>query len=156
MSEPTAIQDLYPDPFAVCYGCGRLNPHGLHFQTYREGDETITRYTPQPYHTAIEGYVYGGLIASLIDCHGTGSAAIFAAEARGIDLTREPPPRFVTGSLRVDFLKPTPLGVPLEVRGRAKEIRGRKVVVLAELYADGVLTARGEVVAVEVPETFGA
>jgi len=55
----------------------------------------------------------------------------------------------------VDYLKPTPLGVPLEVRGRAKEIRGRKVVVVAELYADGVLTARGEIVAVEVPETFG-
>jgi len=75
MPEQSAIQDLYPDPFAVCYGCGRLNPHGLHFKTYREGDETITRYTPQPYHTAIEGYVYGGLIASLIDCHGQTDAA---------------------------------------------------------------------------------
>jgi len=64
----------------------------------------------------------------------------------------EPPQRFLTASLHVDYLKPTPLGVPLEVRGRVKEIKGRKVVVAATLSANGEVTARGEIVAVQVPQ----
>jgi acyl-coenzyme A thioesterase PaaI-like protein len=62
--------------------------------------------------------------------------------------------RFVTGSLQVNFLKPTPLG-PLEIRGRVKEIKGRKVVVESTVLANGVATATGEVVAVQMPENFG-
>jgi len=58
----------------------------------------------------------------------------------------------VTASLHVDFLRPTPVGVPLEVRGRVKEIKGRKVVVDATLSAEGEVCARGEVVAVQTPE----
>jgi acyl-CoA thioesterase FadM len=66
----------------------------------------------------------------------------------------EPPFRFVTGSLHVDYLKPTPLGPELEIRGKVKEIRGRKVIVEATVYAEGIATARGEVVAVQMPESF--
>jgi acyl-CoA thioesterase FadM len=64
-------------------------------------------------------------------------------------------PRFVTGSLHVDYLRPTPLGPMLEIRGRIKEIKGRKVVVTSTLSAEGVVCARGEVVAIEIPEDFG-
>jgi acyl-CoA thioesterase FadM len=66
----------------------------------------------------------------------------------------DPPLRFVTASLQVDYLKPTPLGVPLEVRGKVKEIKGRKVVVSATLSAKGEVCARGEVVAVQMPEEW--
>ena len=62
-----------------------------------------------------------------------------------------PPLRFVTASLKVDYLKPTPLGVPLEVRARVREIKGRKVVLEATLSANGEVTARGEVVTVQAP-----
>ena len=155
MSKPTfhvAIQDLYPDHLAHCYGCGRLNEHGYHIKTYWLNDEeTVAYFTPQPYHTAIPGYVYGGLLASLIDCHGTGTAAAFAARARGQE---DRPPRFLTAVLHVEYLKPTPLGPQLELRGRAKEISGRKVVVDVDLYAEGELRARGEVTCVEVPEHY--
>jgi len=64
--------------------------------------------------------------------------------------------RFVTGSLHVSYLKPTPLGPELEIRGRIKEIKGRKVVVEATLYAGGVATVQGEVVALQMPESFSA
>jgi acyl-coenzyme A thioesterase PaaI-like protein len=155
MSSPEpAFQDLYVPDYAHCYGCGRLNADGLQIKTYWDGDESVTRYLPRPYHTAIPGFVYGGLLASLIDCHGTGTAAAAAARARGRTLDAEPPLRFVTASLKVDYLKPTPLGVPLEIRGRAKEVKGRKVVVEATLFANGVATVRGEVIAVELPESF--
>jgi len=151
-----AFQDLYPDDVAWCYGCGRLNPHGHHVRSSWDGDETVCTFTPEPFHTAIPGYVYGGLIASLIDCHATGTAAAAAARAEGRPLDSDPPLRFVTASLHVDYLRPTPLGPPLVVRGRVKEIRGRKVIVEATLSAGGEVCARGEVVAVRMPEALRA
>ena len=151
MSEK-AIQDYYPPDLSHCYGCGRLNGHGYQIKSVWEGDETVAWFTPQPYHTAIPGYVYGGLLASLIDCHGTGTAALAAYRAENREPGSEPALRFVTASLKVDYLKPTPLGVQLEVRGRVLEIKGRKVVVSATLSAGGVVCVRGEVIAVQVPE----
>ncbi len=148
-----AFQDHYPDNVAHCYGCGRLNARGHRIRTFWDGEESVTRFRPEPYHTATPGFVYGGLIASLIDCHGTGTAAaaMYRAEGRGMDT--DPPFRFVTASLRVDYLKPTPLG-DLEIRGRVKEIKGRKVVVEAAVYAGGTVTARGEITAVQMPDVF--
>lgn len=151
-----AFQDTYPENVAHCYGCGRLNEHGHQIKTYWDGDETVTRFQPHPEHTAIPGFVYGRLIASLIDCHSTGTAAAAAYRAEQREMDSEPPLRFVTGSLHVDFLKPTPLGPVLELRGRVKELKGRKVVVESEVWVDGVMTARGEVVAVQMPDTFKA
>jgi acyl-CoA thioesterase FadM len=78
---------------------------------------------------------------------------MYRQEGRGMDT--QPAFRFVTGSLHVDYLKPTPITGELEIRGRIKEIKGRKVVVEATVYADGVATARGEVVAIQMPENFG-
>ena len=151
-----AFQDYYPENLAHCYGCGRNNAHGHQIKTFWDGDETVTRFQPHPEHTAIPGFVYGGLIASLIDCHSTGTAAAAAYRAEQREMDSEPPLRFVTGSLHVDFLKPTPLGPVLELRGRVKELKGRKVVVESEVWVDGVMTARGEVVAVQMPDTFKA
>ena len=147
-----AFQDTYPDDLSHCYGCGRLNEHGLQLKSHWDGDESVAVVTPQSYHTAIPGYVYGGLIASVIDCHGTGTASAAAYRSEGREMDTDPPLRFVTASLHVDFLRPTPIGVPLEVRGKVKEIKGRKVVVTATLSAEGKVCAQGEVVAVQMPE----
>jgi len=151
-----AFQDYYPDQWSHCYGCGRLNEHGLQIKSRWDGDESVAVYTPQPYHTAIPGYVYGGLLASLIDCHGTGTAAAAAYRAEDRPMDSQPPRRYVTASLKVDYLRPTPLGPPLELRGRVAELKGRKVVVQVSLYAEGVECVRGEVVTVQIPDSFGA
>ena len=147
-----AIQDYYPDELSYCYGCGRLNEHGLQLKSYWDGEETVAVFQPRSYHIAVPGYVNGGLIASLIDCHGTGTASAAAYRAAGRDMGTEPALRFVTASLHVDYLRPTLLGIPLEIRGRVKEIQGRKVLVTATVSAEGEVTARGEVVAVQMPE----
>ena len=147
-----AFQDYYPDTLAHCYGCGRLNEFGHQIKSYWEGEESVCHFEPKPYHIAIPGYVYGGLLASLIDCHGTGTAAAAAYRAEKRDMDTEPAFRFLTASLHVDYLKPTPLGVTLEVRGRVKEVKGRKVVIEEWIVANGEITVRGEVVAVQVPE----
>jgi len=146
------IQDYYPDDVAHCYGCGRLNEHGHQIKSFWEGDETVSHFTPKEYHTAIPGYVYGGLIASLIDCHGTGTAALAAYRAENRDPNSLPPFRFVTASLQVDYLKPTPLGVELELRGKVLEIKGKKVISEISVSANGEITARGKVVAIQMPE----
>ncbi|AEV25506.1 PaaI family thioesterase [Azospira sp. APE16] len=151
-----AFQDYYPESVAHCYGCGSRNDHGHRIKTFWEGEESVTRYTPEPYHTAVPGFVYGGLLASLIDCHSTGTAAAAMYRAEGREMDSLPPFRFVTGSLLVKYLKPTPLGVTLEIRGRVKEIKGRKVVIESTVYAEGVATASGEVVALQMPDDFGA
>ncbi len=155
MASSPYIQDYYPDDLAWCYGCGRYNAHGHHFQTMWDGDETVTRFTPEPFHIAIPGFVYGGLLASLIDCHSTGSAALAAYRAAGHEPGDDAPvPRFVTAALQVNYLKPTPLGVPLEARGRIKEVRPRKVVVETTVYANGEACVRGEAVLVKMPENM--
>ena len=150
--KPKAIQDYYPDDVAHCYGCGKLNEHGHQIKTFWNGNETITRFTPKDYQTAIPGYVYGGLIASLIDCHGTGTAALASYRAEKREPDSLPPLRFVTASLQVDYLKPTPLGVELELKGKVLELKGKKVVSEIAVSANGVITARGKVVAVKMPE----
>jgi len=147
-----AFQDYYPEHLAHCYGCGRLNEFGHQIKSYWDGDESVCHFMPSPHHIAIPGYVYGGLLASLIDCHGTGTAAAAAYRAENRDMDTEPAIRFLTASLHVDYLKPTPLGVTLEVRGRIKENKVRKVVIEEWIAANGIVTVRGEVVAVQVPE----
>jgi acyl-coenzyme A thioesterase PaaI-like protein len=147
-----AFQDYYPEDVSYCYGCGRLNEHGHQIKSYWDGDETVCLFQPRPYHTAIPGYVYGGLLASLIDCHSTGSAAAAAYRAQGREMDSEPPLRFLTASLHVEYLKPTPIESPLEIRGRIKEIKGRKVVVESTIASNGVVCVKGEVVAVLAPE----
>jgi len=149
-----AIQDQYPEDLSHCYGCGRLNEQGLQLKSHWDGEESVARFTPRPEHVAVPGYVYGGLIASLIDCHGTGTAAAAGYRAAGREMGSQPPLRYVTASLKVDYLKPTPLGPELEVRGRPTEVKGRKVVVEVQVRVEGVMCARGEVIAVQLPEAM--
>jgi acyl-coenzyme A thioesterase PaaI-like protein len=150
--ESKAFQDYYPDEMSYCYGCGRLNTKGHQIKSTWDGEESVCVFTPREEHMAIPGFVYGGLCASLIDCHGTGTAAAAAYRAEGRDMGTEPPLRFVTASLQVDYRKPTPLGPPLEVRGSVIEVKGRKVVVDAWIVVQGEVTVTGRVVAVQVPE----
>lgn len=146
-----AIQDFYPDENAHCFGCGRLNKQGLHIKSYWEGEESVCHYTVDPqYSGGFPGSVYGGFIASLIDCHSSATASAAREAADGATEGR-PPFRFVSASLKVDFLKPTPSGKELELRGKVKEIKGRKVIVGVTLSAGNELCARGEAVLVQLP-----
>ncbi len=143
-----AVQDQYPEEFAHCYGCGRLNADGHHLKSYPDGEEMVCHYTPDAKYTGgFPDFLYGGLIASLMDCHGAATAA--AAKAKEED---KPVSRFVTASLKVDYLAPTPINTELEIRGRATEIKGRKVLVALTLSALGTIRATGTAVMVQLRE----
>lgn len=147
MSEQ-AFQDQYPDDYAHCFGCGRLNPEGHHLKSYWDGEETVCRHTPDPKYTGgFPGFLYGGMIASLLDCHGAGTAAAAKAREEG-----KPISRFVTASLKVDFHAPTPINTELEIRGKVKEIKGRKVTVDLTLIAAGTTCATGSAVMVQLKD----
>ena len=148
------FQDYYPDDFAICYGCGRLNEHGHQIKSYWDGDETVCRYQPEPYHTGAQNFVYGGLVASLIDCHATGTASAAKHRKDGKDIETEPLARFVTASLHVDYLAPVPIDQEILMRGRIDEIKGRKVVVAIDLFSKDTLCAKGKVVAVQIPNDY--
>ncbi len=147
-----SFQDYYPESSSHCYGCGTKNPHGLHIRSFWDGDEAIATFHPEEYHIAFPGYVYGGLIASLIDCHCSGTAAAAAYREEGREPDSLPAFRYVTASLQVDYLKPTPLGPPIEIRARVVEIKGRKTVFEATVSVQDIITAKGKMVAVQIPD----
>jgi acyl-coenzyme A thioesterase PaaI-like protein len=148
------IQDLYPDDFAHCFGCGRHNPHGHQLKSFEQGEEVVAHFTPSEHHIAVPGFVYGGLLASLVDCHAMATAAAAAERAAGRAIGEGPAPRFVTAALHVEYLKPTPLGPPLEIRSSVTTRTDRKAVVVLTVSVEGQVTVRGEVVAVRIPETM--
>ncbi len=149
-----AFQDYYSEEFSHCYGCGRKNEHGHQIKSHWDGEESVAVFQPEPYHIAIPGFVYGGLIASLIDCHGTGTAAAATYRELGRAMDSTPALRFVTASLKVDFLAPTPLGVPLEIRATVSQITPKKVVVDEKVTANGKICATGQVIAVKMPDSM--
>ena len=147
-----AVQDHYPDDFAHCFGCGRLNPVGHHLRTWLEGEESVSRFTPSARDIALPGFVYGGLLASLLDCHGMATASAAALRAAGMEIGATPSPRYVTAMLHVDFVRPTPLGGELVIRGRVEEFTARKVRVAAWVEAGDETTVRASIVAVPLPD----
>jgi len=153
-SRGPVVQDHYPDDFAHCHGCGRLNPDGLRLKSRSEGDEVVAEFRPRPSHMSLPGFVYGGLLASLVDCHAMAAAAAGSERAAGFAVGEREAPRFVTASLKVDYLKPTPLGSELELRARVREASERKAVVEVDVIAEGTVTVRGEVVAVRMPASM--
>lgn len=147
----TAFQDRYPEEFSHCFGCGRSNPSGHKLKSHWDGDATVARFRPHEYHTGgVPGNVYGGLIASLMDCHGTASAAAAAARAEGDPGQDNPLRRYVTASLTVNYRRPTPMGLDLEVRAAGFRIDGRKVTMDLTLSANGEVCADGTMLAVRL------
>ena len=149
-----AIQDLLPAHH--CFGCGTLNPRGLHVKSHVEGEETVCRFHPWPEHMAgPTDVVFGGILAAVVDCHCVCTAIADAYRAAGHAVGEGPPRWAVTASLRLDYLAPTPIGMPMEVRARVREARGRKRVVECVVRSGGRDTVRAEVVAVDVPASWG-
>jgi acyl-coenzyme A thioesterase PaaI-like protein len=156
MPNPVAIQDRYPPDFAHCYGCGRSNQHGHQLKSFWSGDEVVAHFQPKPHHIAVPGFVYGGLVASLIDCHAMATAAAFAERAAGPVDEEQPAPRYVTAALNVQYLKPTPVGHELVLRARVGEANERKSRVSVTVEANGIVTVKGDAIAVPIPESMSS
>jgi acyl-coenzyme A thioesterase PaaI-like protein len=150
-----AIQECIPENH--CWGCGPLNPEGLRIRSYLEGEETVCRVQPSPAHMAGPTHVVnGGILATVVDCHCVCTAIADAYRAAGVEVGEGPLRWCVTASLRIDYLAPTPIAGPVELRARVREAKGRKRVVECSVRSGGKECARAEVVAVEVPAAWRA
>jgi acyl-coenzyme A thioesterase PaaI-like protein len=143
---PESLQDTYA-PNNRCFGCGPANEKGLRIKSRVDGDRVVADFTPEQHHQAFEGMVNGGIIGALLDCHSNWTAAHALMLARGA----ETPPCTVTAEFHVKLMAVTPLGPTLHLVARPTEIGKSRVVVEAELSAEGAVTAtcRGVFVAVK-------
>ena len=153
-----AIQDLFPEKWSYCFGCGTLNEHGLKVKSYWDGNVGTCTFFPHEYHKAFEGFVYGGLIASVIDCH---SIAIAVAayyqtdkKVKGDNFMNEASYGFVTSKLTVKYLRPAPIGKNLDFKSEVSELTENIAKIITILSVDGNECAKGEVTAIKVPLSF--
>jgi acyl-coenzyme A thioesterase PaaI-like protein len=130
-----SIQErLYPD--LTCFGCGHKNTAGLRLRSY-PGDGVVTAsFLPWPEHDNGIGYLNGGIISTLLDCH-SAAAVVLEAERR----TWTPLPgallAYVTAGLDVRFLRPAPLTEPVDLVGRITEAGEDEMTAAVELLWDG-------------------
>ena len=83
--------------------------------------------------------INGGIIGTLLDCHGNWTAAIALMDAQGL----EEPPCTVTASYTVKLRRPTPLDVPLKVTSQIKELSEDRAEIELLLEANGKVCATG-------------
>ena len=133
---------------SICFGCGPANEKGLRIDSTRTEEGLELWFTPSEEHQAFPGMVNGGIIGTLLDCHGNWAAAIALMDAAG----DEQPPCTVTASYSIQLRRPTPAGVPLHVTAKVVELSEGRAQVEMELQAEGKVCARGEGLFVAVTE----
>ena len=120
MAHPPSIQEsLYPE--LTCFGCGHANPDGFHLQSYVEGELVVAEFTPWPEHDNGFGFLNGGIISTVLDCHGA-AVVMWEAAQRGWDAPSGAPVPFITAGFDVRFLRPTPLGPSVRLVASPEQI----------------------------------
>jgi acyl-coenzyme A thioesterase PaaI-like protein len=149
-----AFQDQYLDTRADCWGCGRNNHHGLHIKSHWDGDTAVAHYQPNEFQTGHKGILNGGIIATLMDCHCIGLAMAHAHRQEGRKIGSQPLITYVTASLKVDYISPTVLDDnKIELRAQVEWVDKRKTFVTCSIFAQGIETAKGEILGVRILET---
>ncbi len=152
MTDGLAFQDDVFFKGNQCLGCGNENPHGFKIKSYWDGNESICTWKPEDFHTAgWPNVLYGGIISGIIDCHCMCTIIAEYYKNKSTEEKESPKHMFATGSIKVDFLKPTPVNKPIQLRAIIKEMHEKKAVVSCSLYSEGEECARGEVLGVRVP-----
>lgn len=114
--------------FDECVVSGPWNPLGLGVAVERDGDRVLGRVTLGAAFEGGPGMAHGGIVAALFD------------DVLGYLLTLHHIPAF-TGELTVRYHRPTPVGVPLELRGWIVERETRRLRTAGRLSAQGQLVA---------------
>ena len=151
-----AIQDRYGERFQHCWGCGPKNDLGLHLKTYPslDGERCISRIKLENAYTGgVPSNVFGGMIATIFDCHGTASAAWFAHHQKGLEVTETTIiGRFITARLEIDYLSPTPIDDEIVVISTLEELGERKAIISMGMSVAGKVRAKSKMVAVAVKD----
>jgi len=139
----------------LCYGCGPENPDGLRIKSHWEGEETVCTYQPRREFMAGPRHVLnGGIIATLIDCHSICTALSWIYKNENRPIGSEPRVWCVTGSLEIQYLRPTPIADPVVLRARIESSEGKKTMVACVLSSGGIERARARALAIRVPPSW--
>jgi acyl-coenzyme A thioesterase PaaI-like protein len=142
-----SVQEEYA-PNSICFGCGPSNKEGLQIKSYRTDDGLEMEFECEEKHQAFPGVINGGLIGSLIDCHGNWTAAIAIMDKNGFD----EPQCTVTAQYEVKLKRPTPFGSKLMLKSRVLGLQNDRAEVIIELKAEGKTCATGRGLFVAVTE----
>jgi acyl-coenzyme A thioesterase PaaI-like protein len=132
---PVSVQErLYPA--LRCFGCGQANPKGLRLRSYPTDGAVVASFTPWPEHDNGLGYLNGGIIATVLDCH---SAAVVMLEAERHQWMARPGAAlpYVTAGLDLRYLRPSPLQATIELRGVVASADEAEIVADVELLWEG-------------------
>lgn len=113
-----AVQDAYT-PHSTCWGCGPSAAEGLRLRSFRVRNGLEARVTLGEEYCAFPGIINGGIISTLIDCHGNWTAAIGLMDRSCLPA----PPLTLTASVLVSFKEPAPPNTPLVIRSSIVEIK---------------------------------
>jgi len=153
-----AIQDTYEQRFKHCWGCGADNPDGIQLKSYptEDGEHCIAKYTPADKYTGgVPNNLFGGIMATLFDCHSTASAAWFNLRNKREELTEDTViERYITARIEVDFVKPVPMNTELTVCSTLEELTDRKAIIRTTLEFDGEVGAKAKVIAVKAKKNM--
>jgi acyl-coenzyme A thioesterase PaaI-like protein len=142
-----AVQDTYA-PNSICFGCGPANKEGLRIKSYRTGDGLEMEFECEEKHQAFPGVINGGIIGSLLDCHGNWTAAMAIMDRNRLNA----PLCTVTAQYEVKLKRPAPLGPTLKLQSRVLALQKDRAEVIIELKADGKTCATGRGLFVVVEE----
>ncbi len=135
-----------------CWGCGCGNEHGLKIKSTWTGDKSICVWKPSHDHKAgPDGYLNGGIIATIIDCHSICTAIADAYKQEERELDSKPIIWYVTASIKIDYHKPTPIDKDITLKAKVTMREGRKLLVVCKLFSGEEKCASAEVLAVKVP-----
>lgn len=133
MADRLSVQEsLYPQ--LTCWGCGHANPKGFHLRSYVDGDRFTGEFTSRPEHDNGFGFLNGGIITTVLDCHGA-AVVMWEAKERGWEAAPGAPIPFVTAGFDVRFLRPTPLAETVQLLGLTVSIEEAEIVVRSELVS---------------------
>ena len=125
-----------------CFGCGRLNDHGLQIKSRWDGDDVVCRWQPSPFHVGLPGRVQGGVIATAIICHALWTATATACRNEGIEIKEPMTFAFSTTSLNLEFLAPVPVDGLMALRARVIAIDEENATVMCSVFVDDRETTR--------------
>lgn len=127
-------QRLYPQ--TACFGCGPINTKGLQLRSYARDGVIVATFEPSPEHDNGLGYLNGGIISTLLDCH-SAAAVLLEAEERGWRALPGGVMPFVTAGLDVRFLRPAPLYEAVALRAAVLRASELEITAEVQLVADG-------------------
>ena len=145
-----AFQDKIPG--IHCFGCGPDNPEGLRIKSFWCSENaSVCRFTPRKTHIGPPGVVNGGILATVIDCHSVCTAMADAYRRAGRAVGEGDFLPYVTGTMTIKYLTPTPIEAALEARAVIDDVTPRKTTLTCTVTADGVVTAEAVVIAISIP-----